>query len=332
MVQKSISDQITGGMKIVYRRVSTKNQSDNGYRDQLRTIKAHDPNLTLASEHVIDLKENISGFATSEKRMAGEMGRGLRILQRDPSAIIEVASADRISRTTDVFELIVAQGLGHRVKDLSSGLTVAEIVSTGQHLDIASASKGQKKAKQEGLIKYRASGGVLGREGIKDHAVDGVVRLKLKTQAIAAEILGCVRDLVIRKNGFEPSFRAIALLARIRGIRTGQGNLFTQARLRQFKKRHRKAWYRALDSYHRPRRRIRLTVKTISVQFPRKRKALRRTRRLSRLARHKTIFISSFRHADAALCSYFPRANHQRQMTTQRLRKPPLLCFGSQFH
>ena len=146
MMQKAISDQIKRGVKIVYRRVSTKNQRENGYRDQLRTIKAHDTNLTLASEHVIDLKENISGFATSEQRVAGALGKGLRLLQRNPFATMIVADADRISRTTDVFELILAQGLGHRVKDLSSGLTVAEIVSTGQHHEIAWASKAQKKS------------------------------------------------------------------------------------------------------------------------------------------------------------------------------------------
>ncbi len=92
MIQKTISDEITGGLKIVYRRVSTKNQSDNGYRGQLRTIKARDPNLTLASEHVIDLKENISGYATSEQRMAGTLGRGLRLLKRNPIAVMVVAS------------------------------------------------------------------------------------------------------------------------------------------------------------------------------------------------------------------------------------------------
>jgi len=216
------------------------------------------------------------------RRMAGKLGTALRLLKRNADAMMIVASADRISRRMDVFELIQAQGLGHRIYDISTGLDLNEIIATGEHRRIERRTKKQERACLEGLARYVENGGNLGRSEIREHARTGATTNMMLARQLYDTILEVVVLVAHRQAGQKVTLSEVCDELNIREVRTRQGNVFHTSTLSQLKKRLKGRWDHAADSYRRPRRRIRRIVSSSLVELRNRRTCERRRARLVR--------------------------------------------------
>jgi hypothetical protein len=267
MSTDTIRTKISTGQVILYRRVSTKKQVRGEYASQLRTIKSKYPEFSIVKSTSTDVAEAMSGRADPEVRMASGLGKCLKLMKRDNGAILLVSDADRIARRADVFLLIQKQGLGHRVYDASTGMSVNDVVQSGLHQKIETKTEEQHQAKLNGLDAYRASGGKLGSEYIRQHSHKAKqIKQQLAVQR-RDEILQVARSAVRLNRGRTPSFQEICDELNRVGIRTGQSRFFTPLRLCQWKKQHPIEWRQAMQCYLRPRRRIRSMITMTQIEI-----------------------------------------------------------------
>ncbi len=133
MISIDVETAISLSTVVLYRRVSTDQQVKSEYKNQLEVIKSAYPNFSIVNSTILSEKEPMSGRASPEKRMASGLGKCLKMLKRHPESILLVSDADRIARRADIFELIQRQGLGHRVFEAASGMSVNDIIATGKH-------------------------------------------------------------------------------------------------------------------------------------------------------------------------------------------------------
>lgn len=243
-------------------------------------MKSALPYFVLSSESNIDLKEQISGKADMAKRMAGKLGTALRLLKRHTDMVMIVASADRIARRADVFELIQAQGLGHRIYDISTRLNLNEIIATGVHRRIEERTKKHERACKEGIEHYVKNGGNLGRSEIREHAETGSFTNRVLAKQLYESVLEVVALVAHRRAGKEVTLSEVCDELNDREVRTRQGNVFHNSTLGQLKKRLKGRWAHAADSYRRPRRRIRQIISASLIELRNRRTSERRRARL----------------------------------------------------
>ena len=195
--------------------------------------------------------------------MASGLGKCLKLMKRKIGLTLLVSDADRIARRADVFMLIQKQGLGHRVYDASTGMNVNNIVQAGLHQKIETKTEEQHKAKLSGLNAYRASGGKLGSDRIKNYSH----KANSKKQQIAKQrrdqVLQVLRWVVRRNQGQSTTMQDFCDELNRRCVRTGQGRFFTSLRLRQWKKKHKQEWRQAMHCYTPPRQRIQRIARVI---------------------------------------------------------------------
>ncbi|WP_407929368.1 recombinase family protein [Jannaschia marina] len=265
MVSSFISSKISANQVIAYRRVSSKSQEASGYQSQLRSIKHKYPNFSLARSTIGDIKEVISGRVDPEVRFCRGLGKALKLLIRHPHAIILVSNLDRIGRCTEVFELIQAQGVGHRILDAETGKSLDDLMAAKQHIEVAKRTKDQQRARRDGLERYRASGGVHGSTRIKQHSHQGAKKKKALAKERLDAVLEVITVMVRRSRGRRPKLAEVADELDRHDIRTGQGRLFDAERLSQLRKSHPGAFKKAFNRYKADRQRIRAHVRTTSL-------------------------------------------------------------------
>ncbi|MBB3992410.1 hypothetical protein GGR95_000029 [Sulfitobacter undariae] len=305
MNSKIIKSKIVDGQIILYRRVSTKNQPENGYPYQLKRIKLKYSKFIVARAAIENVTEDISGCADAEIRMASGLGKCLRCLKRNPHAILLVSSADRIARRADIFVLIQKQGLGQRIYDVSTGLCLDDIVRAGGHHVIEKQTESDRTSRQLGLKRYHATGGVMGSIDIGMRSRDASQKKKRLADDREAAVLSVVSRLTSRGRGQRLSLGKICDELDHREIRTGQGRFFTPQRLSQFGKGRPHRWRHALDSYARPRRRIRQIITATQIEIRHRRVRQTTMRRL--LKRTPVRHIQTSRGFDTWTCiGHFP--------------------------
>jgi hypothetical protein len=266
MISKTIQKKICSGQIILYRRASTKAQVTTSYRDQLNTIKANYPDFSIVRSTSDNLTEVMSGRADAEIRFASGLGNALRKLKRQPHTILLVSEPNRIARRADVFELIKAQGLGHRIYDATTGSCLNEIIKRGSHTAIEKQTKAQRASRIRGMVRLMNAGGSIGNDGIANQSALGSSTKKVSARQREEEVLFVVAHLTHQNRGRTPSYEEICEELDRREIRTGQGKFFTPERLAQLRKKNRKNWIRPFDSYHRHRRFIRRVVNTTAIE------------------------------------------------------------------
>jgi hypothetical protein len=255
-----IKGKIDAGQTILYRRVSTKPQAKDEYAHQLSCIKSVYPTFSIARSTTGHIEEVMSGCAGAEVRMASGLGQLLKLLKRNPEAIGLVSNADRIARRADIFILIQKQGLGQRIYDASTGMSLDDIIQAGRHVIIEKKTESLRASRQAGLDRLRASGVVLGWADIAKQSRHGARKKSQLTRHRDTEVLSVVSQLVCQNRGQCPPMSTISDELDHLGIRTGQGLPWTPERLSQHKKNNPHRWAHALDSYARPRRRLRRII------------------------------------------------------------------------
>lgn len=274
-MNSKIKGTIDAGQIILYRRVSTKRQAKDDFAHQLRCIKLDCPGFSIAGSTIGHIEEVMSGCAGDEVRMASGLGQLLKLLKRNPDAIGLVSNGDRIARRADIFLLIQKQGLGRRILEASSGMSLDEIIQTGRHIIIEKKTESLRASRQAGLDRRRASGVILGWADIAKQSRHGARKKSELARHRDTEILSVVSQLVCQNRGQFPSMSAISDELDHRGIRTGQGLHWTPERLSQHKKNNPHGWAHALDSYARPRRRLRRIIRASEIETRNRR--IRRT-------------------------------------------------------
>lgn len=275
MISKTVEQKIASGDAIPYRRVSTPDQAEDGFRHQLEVIKSKYPSFSIKHSTLYDYKEVMSGLANMGKRSASKIGTAIGKLKRHPHSIILVSDADRISRRADVFEMIQRQGLGHRIYVASSGLSLDEIVALGHHKKIEQQTQEYKEACRLGQQRCRDNGGTIGSPDIKHHSRSGAQKKSEQAKERRAGICKIISRMTCANRGQQPSHGEICDVLRDSEIRTGQGYFFTAPKLQQLKKGMVAEWDYATDSWHRPRRRIREIVEEWQREIQRKNKVRR---------------------------------------------------------
>lgn len=319
MVSSFIASKIFANQIILYRRVSTERQEDGDYQSQLRSIKNKYPNFSISQSAIIDIKEVMSGLADPEVRFCSGLGRALKMLIRHPHAIILVSNLDRIGRRIDVFELIQAQGLGYRIMDAETGMSLDDLMAAKQHLAIEKKTRARKRAQIAALVRYRASGGVHGSPDIKQHSAQGTKKKKALAKERLNEVLEVITAMVRRSRGRRPRLAEVAEELDRHDIRTGQGRLFDAERLSQLRKSNPGAFRKAFNSYKRDRQRIRAHVTTTSLVFGKRRQSQGLLRMLAPEPSVWT-FRTTIRH-----CTIFhePGTAFGRTRRFDRCRSPP---------
>ncbi|AFO86914.1 hypothetical protein D1821_04645 [Phaeobacter inhibens] len=300
MISKTVEQKIASGDVIPYRRVSTPDQAEDGYRHQLQVIKSIYPSFSIRHSTDYDYKEVMSGLANMGKRSASKIGTAIGKLKRHPQSIILVSDADRISRRQDVFEVIQKQGLGHRIFVASSGLSLDEVVALGHHKKIEQQTQEYKEACRLGQQRYRDNGGIIGSPDIKHHSKSGAQKKSEQAKERKVCICKIISRLTYANRGQKPSHGEICDVLRDSEIRTGQGYFFTAPKLQQLKKGMASEWDYAMDSWHRPRRRISGIIEEWQREIRRKNKVCR----IHRLISH---------------CQIELNRKRQRQLSTKRL-------------
>lgn len=332
----SISSKITSGQVVLYRRVSTTKQAKAEYKSQLKTIKSKFPHFNLAKSTISEKTEVVSGLSDPEVRMATALGSCLRILKRNPNAILLVSNADRLARRADIFLLMQTQGFGRRIFDASSGMSLDDIIQEGIHRKIENTTHAQRVSCQAGTRQRQASGGKLGFSGIGAYSNQGNEKKQRLAERRKTEVLSVVSQLVIDGHGRRPTNGEICDELNRHEIRTGQCRFFNPERLSQFAKRYRREWDHALDSYARSRRRIKAIVNS-AIRFMTNLRAKRRRQlnlfKLARLDRHQFHRITQAQgpwsrtvapsicqcrtHSDLRLCRCFLRALRSCRLTSR---------------
>ena len=272
MISKVIQTKILRGEANLYRRVSSKEQAKGDYSNQLASMQSHYPGLTVTNSTNISVKEVISGRSDVEVRIATGLGKCQRHLKRNPSEILLVSDHDRISRRADLFELIQRQGLGGRIYEASTGMTVDDAVNSGRHRAIERQTNEQQKARQIGLARYTANGGTLGSVNIAERSRRASEQKARMTEERKSQVLTVISKMTYQGGGRRPPLDEICDVLDQLEIRTGQNRIFDPARLSQFGKYHREEWIYAFDSYYRPRRRIRELVRAAQTEIRNRRR------------------------------------------------------------
>lgn len=275
MNSKRIEGKMDDGQIILYRRVSTKPQARTEYAHQLSCIKSEYARFSIARSTTGHIEEVMSGCADAEVRMASGLGHLLRLLISNPDAIGLVSNADRVARRADIFTLIQKQGLGQRIYDAATGMSLDDIMQAGRHNVIERQTEAQRESRQAGLDRLRASGVALGSTGIAKHSRRGAQKKRQLTHQRDAEIISIVSRLVCQNRGQCPPMSMICDELNHLGIRTGQGRFWSPERLSQHKKNNPHSWAHALDSYARPRRRLRRIIRANEIETRNRR--IRRT-------------------------------------------------------
>lgn len=266
MNSKNIKGKMGAGQTILYRRVSTKRQAKDEYAHQLRCIKLAYPGFSISRSTTGHIEEVMSGCASAEVRMASGLGQLLRLLKRNPEAIGLVSNADRIARRANIFILIQKQGLGQRIYEASTGMSLDEIIQAGRHNIIEKQTEAQRASRQAGLDRLRASGVVLGSADIAKYSRQGARKKSQLTHHRDTEVLSVVSGLVCQNRGQCPPMSTISDKLDDLGIRTGQGLPWTPERLSQHKKNRPHKWARARNSYARRRRHLRWTITATQIE------------------------------------------------------------------
>jgi DNA invertase Pin-like site-specific DNA recombinase len=266
MNSKIIKGKIDAGQIILYRRVSTKRQAKDEYAHQLRCIKLDCPGFSIARSTTDHIEEVMSGCAGAEVRMASGLGQLLKLLKRNPEVVGLVSNADRLARQADIFILIQKQGLGQRVFEASTGMSLDDIIQTGRHNIIEKTTESLRASRQAGLDRLRASGVALGWAEIAKQSRHGARKKSQLTRHRATEVLSVVSQLVSQSRGQCPPMSTISDELDHHDIRTGQGLPWTPERLSQHKKNNPNSWAHALDSYARPRRRLRMIITATQIE------------------------------------------------------------------
>ncbi len=209
----------------------------------------------------------MSGLADPEVRFGSGIGKALRMLMRHSYAIILVSNLDRLGRRTDVFELIQAQGLGHRIMDAQTGMNLDELIAAKRHIKIAKKTKDQKRACKTGQERYLASGGVHGSPKIKHQSRHGTKRKMSLAKERRSQVLKVIAAMARQSRGRKLKLNDIADELNRREIRTGQGRFFDAERLSQLRKSYPGAFRKAFDTPLRDRRRIQAHVRTTGSVF-----------------------------------------------------------------
>lgn len=330
MNSKTIKRKIDAGQTILYRRVSTRRQAKDEYAHQLRCIKLAYPGFSISRSTTDHIEEVMSGCADAEVRMASGLGRLLRLLKRNPEAIGLVSNADRVARRADIFILICKQGLGQRIYEASTGMSLDEIIQAGRHNIIERQTEAQRASRQAGLDRLRASGVALGSADIAKHSRQGARKKRQLTHHRDTEVLSVVSRLVCQNRGQCPPMSTISDELDDLGIRTGQGLPWTPGRLSQHKKNRPQMWARACDSYARPRRHLRQTIKATQIETCNRRS--RRTfmqRLFNRMPRHDIRTIKKTERmvwARRSLHSRTPRTSSFRHRAGFRAPPGRALC------
>ena len=240
-----ISRKISTGQVITYRRVSTEPQAKSEYAHQLRIIKTKYPTFKASRALIDGIAEVMSGCADAKVRMNSGLGRCLRHLKRNPDAILLVSQADRIARSAKIFLLIQQQGLGRRVFEASTEMSLDEIIDAGVHLEIERQTEAQRASRKAGVERRMRSGGVVGSQDLGELSVlASQEKIRLADEREAA-VLSVIRRLVLEGRGRHPSLGEISDELTKLEIYTGQGRSFTPERLSQLKKRNPGKWKRA---------------------------------------------------------------------------------------
>ncbi|WP_164744781.1 recombinase family protein [Nioella ostreopsis] len=284
MISKEVETAVSISTVVLYRRVSTDQQVKSEYKNQLEVIKSAYPNFSIVNSTILSEEEPMSGRASPEKRMASGLGKCLKMLKRRPESILLVSDADRIARRADIFELIQRQGLGHRVFEAASGMSVNDIIATGKHHSIQAKTETDAAMRQAGMNRYRERGGYMGSPTIAMRSKTATAAKEQNTTKRRSEVFTVITDLVRVNRGRKPSYTEICDELDRRGVRTGQGHFFTPVRLAQYRKSNRTEWNSALDSYSRPRRRLNHIITTIQTETRRRRLSRRRVALLSQVA------------------------------------------------
>jgi hypothetical protein len=281
MNSATIKSKISSGQFILYRRVSTEKQGKQEYAHQLRCIQAKYPGFRESKTQIGSIKEVMSGCADAEVRMTSGLGKCLKLLHRNPDAVLIVSDADRIGRRADIFMLIQKQGFGRRVYAASTGLCVDQVVHAGVHHRIEKETEAQRASRRAGVLRRQMSGGVVGSPDIARQSHRASKEKTRLADEREAEALSVARRLVREGRGRHPSLGEICDDLTQREIFTGQGRFFTPERLSQLKKKNPGRWKRALDSYSRPRRRIRQRIVAALIEHRNRRDRRIAMRRLS---------------------------------------------------
>ncbi len=252
---------------LLYRRVSTKKQLKQEYKSQLASIKTVCPEFSLTRANCADFKECISGYSVIEKRMATKLGSALRHLKRNLSMIMIVSDADRIARRSDVFETVQAQGLGHRIFDVSTGNSVNEIIAIGEHYRIERQYKAARMSCQGGIQKRIAAGGSMGNPNIQNFKRQAAKIKKQNDQQRKDAVLMAVAQQSMKSRGKPTCLKAISDALDKKEVRTGQSLPFTPKRLSQFKKLNSGLWRDAANKYHSWLRRLKRTKRCAKIEF-----------------------------------------------------------------
>lgn len=254
------------GPTVVYLRVSTKKQQPSEFKSQSLAIKRAIPELRITALDTTQLKEVMSGKADKEIRIGGKLGTAIRLMMRNPDMTMFVSHYDRIARTVEIFEMIKAQGLGHRIYAVNCGKNLDEMMADGDHHRIVARTKAHDRRCQRGRERYLADGGILGNRDIARHAPKGAKTQEDNANERYEAIDDALKEYVLRNRGDEPTHQHLSDELNKAGIRTGQGRLFTPQRIGQIKKLRKSQWEYASDSFHRPRRRIRELVQLAMTQ------------------------------------------------------------------
>lgn len=249
------------GPSVVYLRVSTPKQKKSNYKNQITAIRKAIPKLRLTAPDTTQRKEVMSGKADIKKRIGGQLGSAIRQMKRDPDMIMFVSEFDRIGRITEVFEMLQVQGLGHRIYAASCGKSLTEMMVNGDHHRIVVRTQAKDISRQRGTDRFLANGGILGNPDIGKISHKGTTTQRNKAKDRFEFALSILKENVLKDRDRLPAYQFLCDELNERGVRTGQGRMFTPSSLSQLLKGKKKLWDHAKDSFHRPRRRIRKLVK-----------------------------------------------------------------------
>ena len=179
------------------------------YKDQLNTIKAIYPDFSITRSTIDHIAEVMSGRADAEKRFASGLGKALRQLKRQPNIILLISELTRLARRTDVFALIKAQGLGHRIYNATTGLCLNDSIKLGEHIVIEEQTKKQRASRIRGMVRLMKDGGGMGNHDIDSQSAIGISTKARIAKEREADVLLAVSQMVIFYRGRKPSYEDI---------------------------------------------------------------------------------------------------------------------------
>ena len=325
MTSKTIREKISSRQIIFYQRASTESQADNSYPDQLETIKSIYPEFSIPKSTVFEISEVMSGLADAEIRMVTGLGKALEQLELHPDAIMLVSKDNRIARRADVFELVKELGLGHRIYDATTGLCLNDMIKLGAHTRIEKQIKAQLTKGAKAIARLMKDGGNIGNDNIAQQSAIGSEKKKRLAKERKGQVFSVISTMTSHNRGKDPTHKEICSELDRRDIRTGQRRPFTPNRLAHLKKTDRVEWDYAFDSYHRPRRKIRESIKEALATCGRRRNHRKYLREFLIVQTHKLVWsdLAHERCKSLAHCTVVERPVHNMTNGTDGCRGPP---------